>query len=62
MKKKDEVDKTSRIYLPPTTQKETTISDRKLSFLFGSLLFSLFSLHSSLHIGNCRFRIKDKRE
>ena len=40
-------------------QKETTIFDRRLSFLFVlfTFLFSFFSLPS-----NCRFRIKDKRE
>ena len=42
---------------PP--QKETTIFERRLSFLFVlfTFLFSFFSLPS-----NCRFRIKDKRE
>ena len=42
-------------------QKETTIFDRRLSFLFGPLLFSLFVLLSSLK-ETCRFQRKNKRE
>ena len=40
-------------------QKETTIFDRRLSFLFVlfTFLFSFFSL-----LSNCRFQRKDKRE
>ena len=40
-------------------QKETTIFDRRLSFLF-----ALFTFHSSLFtfLSNCRFQLKDKRE
>jgi len=40
-------------------QKETTIFDRRLSFLFvlSSFLFSFFSL-----LSNCRFQRKDNRE
>ena len=41
------------------SQKETTIFDRRLSFLFVlfTFLFSFFSL-----LTNCRFQRKDKRE
>ena len=45
--------------VPSAHQKETTIFDRRLSFLFVlfTFLFSFFTL-----LSNCRFQRKDKRE
>ena len=50
---------TENIFFVAHRQKETTIFERRLSFLFGlfTLSFSLFSL-----LSNCRFQRKDKRE
>ena len=52
-------EKTVNIFFVAHRQKETTIFDRRLSFLFVlfTFLFSFFSLPS-----NCRFQIKDKKE
>ena len=51
--------KSKNIFFIVPRQKETTIFERRLSFLFGlfTLSFSLFSL-----LSNCRFQRKDKRE